>query len=129
MANRAGDDQAPSAFRRGLRPHQIDMAYAKRLREFEKGNDCWISASGLQATDILLAESGSRSQLLLRQACLLTKAGKVAADQFAHIHAAQNRRFRIASLSTIICIRAYDQPYEPAARPNLADRRTNIQVA
>ena len=43
------------------------MADPKGLRQFVKGNDCRITAPGLQAANILLAETGNFAELFLCQ--------------------------------------------------------------
>jgi hypothetical protein len=67
--------------------NQIDMTDAERLRELKKRHDRWIPPATLQATDVLLAESGTFLDLLLGQALVLTDTGKVSAHQLAHVHA------------------------------------------
>ncbi len=63
------------------------MADAEGLCELIERHDGWITSSPLEIAQILLAESGTRPDLLLRQALFPTQARKVPANQFAHIHA------------------------------------------
>lgn len=91
-------------FRLVVRPHQFDMADAKRLREFIERDDCRIAPPLLKAAQILLAKTGTRLDIFLCQALLPTQAGKIPANKFAHIHAPEDRRLHTLSLSTIICI-------------------------
>jgi hypothetical protein len=52
----------------------------------------------------LLTEAGARFDLFLGQALFPTQAGKVSANQLAHVHAREDRRLHTFGLSTIICI-------------------------
>jgi hypothetical protein len=44
------------------------VADPKGLRQLVKSDDCWVTAAGLKAAHILLAESRNVAELLLRQA-------------------------------------------------------------
>ena len=66
---------------------QIDVADAKSLSKFIKGNDCWIAPATFKAAQILLTVTRTSLDLFLCQALLPTQAGEIRADQFAHIHA------------------------------------------
>jgi hypothetical protein len=59
--------------------------------------------AAFKAAEILLTETGARFDLFLGQAFLPTQAGEVPADQFAHIHAQEDRDLHTLSLSTIVC--------------------------
>ena len=63
------------------------MADPKGLRQLVEGNDCWITAPGLQAANILLAESGNFAEPLLRQPPFEPNPLNILGHQPAHIHA------------------------------------------
>lgn len=63
------------------------MAYAEGLGDFIQGDDGGVSLPSFESAQILLAEAGARFHILLCQAFFPTEAGKVPADQLAHIHA------------------------------------------
>ena len=87
-------------------PDQFDVVDTKGLSQFIERYHCRIPPAALQATEILLTEAGTRLDFLLGQALLTTQAGEVPADQFAHIHALEDRDLHTLSLSTIVCKRA-----------------------
>ncbi|KQZ59793.1 hypothetical protein ASD54_23760 [Rhizobium sp. Root149] len=63
------------------------MAHSERLSDFVKRNDGRVSLSSFKTTQILLAKAGTRFHILLCQAFFPTEAGKIPANQLAHIHA------------------------------------------
>jgi thiosulfate reductase cytochrome b subunit len=63
------------------------MVNSQRLRQFVEGDHSRISLSALKAAQILLADTRTLFDLLLRQILLAPEASKIATDQFAHIHA------------------------------------------
>lgn len=63
------------------------MRDAECLCQFVGGNHGRVTPTALEAAEILLTEAGTRFDLFLRQVFLPRQAGKVLADQFAHIHA------------------------------------------
>lgn len=63
------------------------MTHPKRLGNFIKRDDGWVSLPPFETAQILLAEAGTRFNILLRQALFPTQAGEISADQLAHIHA------------------------------------------
>ena len=67
------------------------MADTKSLCQFVKRNDGRVTAPGLKAADILLAEPGNLAELLLRQALFKPDPLNILGDQSAHIHA-QNEK-------------------------------------
>ncbi|KSV77538.1 hypothetical protein N183_19420 [Sinorhizobium sp. Sb3] len=85
--------------------NQFDVTDIEDLSQLVEGDHGRISPAAFQAADVLLAEAGARFDLFLSQALLPTQAGKVAADQFAHVHAPEDRDLHTLSLSTIICKR------------------------
>ena len=86
-------------------PDQFDVVDTKGLSQFIERYHGRIPPAALQATEILLTEAGTRLDFLLGQALLTTQAGEVPADQFAHIHALEDRDLHTLSLSTIVCKR------------------------
>lgn len=70
-----------------VRFYQLDMADAERLGELVERDDRRVAATSLEAAQILLAESRTRLDLLLRQALRPAQAGEIPAHQLAHIHA------------------------------------------
>jgi len=79
------------------------MADAQGLGQLEKGDHGRIAPPALQTAEVLLTEPRTRFDLLLGQALLPTQTGEVPADQFAHIHAQEDRDLHTLSLSTIVC--------------------------
>jgi hypothetical protein len=86
-----------------VRLHQLDVLHSQRLRQLVQSDHGWIAPPAFEAAEILLAEARTFFHLLLRQALFPTQAGKVPADQFAHIHAQTVRGLHTLSLSTIVC--------------------------
>lgn len=66
---------------------EVDRTNVKAGGQFIERDDRRVALTTLKPADILLAETGPGSDLLLRQTLCLTQAGKVPADQPAHIHA------------------------------------------
>jgi hypothetical protein len=62
------------------RLEQIHVADAKGLRQFVKGNNCWVTAPGLKAAYVLLAESRNIAELLLRHTPLEPDSLEVLSD-------------------------------------------------
>jgi hypothetical protein len=67
--------------------NQLDMTYAERLGNFKQGDNGRVSLPSLKSAEILLAIAGTRFHILLCQAFFPTEAGKIPANQLAHIHA------------------------------------------
>lgn len=63
------------------------MVNTERLRQLVKSYDSGISLSALKAAKVLLADTRTLFDLLLRQILLAPEASKIATNQFAHIHA------------------------------------------
>jgi hypothetical protein len=63
------------------------MVNSERLSQFVESDDRGIPLSALQAAQVLLADTGTLFDLLLRQTLLAPEASKIATNQFAHIHA------------------------------------------
>jgi len=78
---------APTSAVVGVDRQKVEMADFKRHGELMDGHDGRIAPAVLQTAQILLAETRAQGELFLRQALLPTQARKVAADQFAHVHA------------------------------------------
>lgn len=66
---------------------QFNVRDAECLGQFVKSNHGRVPSTALETAEILLAEAGARFNFFLGQVFLPTQAGKVPADQFAHIHA------------------------------------------
>lgn len=79
------------------------MADAEGVSQFIKRDHGRVPPAAFKAAEILLTETGARFDLFLGQAFLPTQAGEVPADQFAHIHAQEDRDLHTLSLSTIVC--------------------------
>jgi len=73
------------------------------LSQFVQGDDGRVAPAAFEAAEVLLTEAGTHFDLFLGQALLPTQAGEVPADQFAHIHAQEDRDLHTLSLSTIVC--------------------------
>lgn len=115
-----------------VRTKQIHVADVERLRQLVQRNDSRITAAVFQTAQILLAETGKRGNLLLRQSLLLTKAGKVPADKFTHIHAFTSGRLSTISLSTIVCIdrlMAKTGDFARSYKKMCADPATNVPAS
>lgn len=84
-------DPRGQMLKRRRRLDELDMTDAERLGQFIERYHRRVPTTPLKATKVLLTESGARFDLLLGQALLPTQAGEIPADQFAHIHAHQNR--------------------------------------
>lgn len=87
-----------------FRLDQINVTDTERLGELIQRDHGWVPPAAFEATEILLAESGTGRDFFLRQTLLMTYSGKVLTNQFAHIHAQEYRDLHTFSLSTIICI-------------------------
>ena len=83
--------------------NEVNVADLKRLRQLVKRDHGRISPTAFEAAEVLLTESRARFDFFLRQALLPTQAGKIPADQLAHIHAREDRGLHTLSLSTIVC--------------------------
>lgn len=70
-----------------VRFYEVNMADIECLRYFVQSDDCGVSVTSFKSAEILLADTGTRRDFFLRQAFFPTEAGKVPADQLAHIHA------------------------------------------
>jgi hypothetical protein len=81
-----------------VRLNQCYVADAQGLGQFIQRNHGWVAPAAFQTAEILLAEARTRLDLFLRQALLPTQAGEVSANQFAHIHAQQDRDLHTLSL-------------------------------
>ncbi len=79
------------------------MADAESLGQFVKRDHGRVSPAAFETAEVLLTEAGTRLDLFLGQALLPTQAGEIPADQFAHIHAQEDRDLHTLSLSTIVC--------------------------
>lgn len=79
------------------------MADAESLGQFKKRYDCRVSDTAFEAREILLAKARTLLNLFLRETFFAPEARKVAANQFAHIHAQWSDTSHTLSLSTIIC--------------------------
>lgn len=90
-----------------VRLDQLDMADAEGLRYVVQGLDRRVARPPLQRADVLLGEVGALGHLFLRQAASGAQAREVSPNQFAHVHARTNRRFRALSLSPIVCIQRF----------------------
>jgi hypothetical protein len=77
--------------------------HTERAGEFIQCNDGRISASALQAAQILLAETGASLDFFLGKPFLPSDARKISADQRSHVHARKIARLHTKSLSTIVC--------------------------
>lgn len=86
-----------------VRLHQFGVINAECLRKLIECHDGGITPASLKSTEVLLAETGALFHPFLRQSFLLTKAGKIPANQFAHIHAQTDAILHTMSLSTIVC--------------------------
>ena len=62
------------------------MAHFERLGDFIEGNDGGIPLPPFETAQVLLAKTGTRFHILLRQAFFPTEAGEIPTDQLAHIH-------------------------------------------
>lgn len=85
-----------SFFEVGL--HKFNVFHTQRLRQLVQSDHGRIAPPAFKATEILLAEARTFFHLLLRQALLPSQAGKVPANQFAHIHAQTVRGLHTLSL-------------------------------
>lgn len=67
--------------------NQFNMADTERLSDFIYGDDGRVPLSSFEVAKILLAISRARFDVLLCQTFFPTEAGKIPANQLAHIHA------------------------------------------
>jgi hypothetical protein len=68
---------------------------AKSNGKLVQSNDRGVSVALFEAADVLLAEAGEVSKLLLRQAFFLSEPPNVPSDQSAHIHAQKSADYII----------------------------------
>jgi hypothetical protein len=78
------------------------VAHSERIGDFVEGDDGRVTPSPFQLAQILLAQATALGELLLRQTLLLPNPGRVAADEFAHVHAQSLGLAGQTSLSTIV---------------------------
>jgi hypothetical protein len=72
-----------------IRLNEFNVRHRQSLRKLIQGNDCWITQAAFKAAEILLAESGARFDLLLRQPLCPAQSREIPTNQFAHIHTQQ----------------------------------------
>lgn len=84
QALRPGFARAPG--RRRQWRQQVKVADTQRLGEFEYGHHGGIALASLKATQILLAETGLRLDLLLGEAQFAPDAREISAHNDAHVH-------------------------------------------
>lgn len=71
-----------------LRAHEINVGDPKGRCKLVEGDDRGVASSALKAAQILLTETGSALDLLLRHAFVATNTRKVLSHKLAHVHLA-----------------------------------------
>ena len=67
-------------------PKEINRRDAQSLRQFEQRDNCRVSQTTFEATQILLAESRLGLQLFLSETLFSPQTAEICTDQFPHIH-------------------------------------------